>query len=182
MVTILVAVFEVFLCILTTAAVLVFLWYRYSSETKWRAPSTTCALFERRSRKGKEPAVFSGKPLEFTEWCFFIEEALAIVPPSEEVRFVVSYLAGDALRWFITKYPGDERPKGWSALKSDLKAAFSPEFEKAWYRTQLLKIRQTGTLDAYIAEFRSLCMLAPEVDELTKVLFCRFVCSLCSPA
>ena len=93
-----------------------------------------------------------------------------MVPPSEEVRFVVSYLAGDALRWFITKYPGDERPKGWSALKSDLKAAFSPEFEKAWYRTQLLKIRQTGTLDAYIAEFRSLCMLAPEVDELTKAI------------
>ena len=52
----------------------------------------------------------------------------------------------------------------------DLKAAFSPEFEKAWYRTQLLKIRQTGTLDAYIAEFRSLCMLAPEVDELTKAI------------
>ena len=50
-----------------------------------------------------------------------------MVPPSEEVRFVVSYLAGDALRWFITKYPGDERSKGWSALKSDLKAAFRSE-------------------------------------------------------
>ena len=51
---------------------------------------------EGRAWKGKDPPVFFGRPLEFSEWQFAIEEALAVVPPADQVRFAVSYLCGDA--------------------------------------------------------------------------------------
>ena len=38
---------------------------------------------EGRAWKGKDPPVFSGRPLEFSEWQFAIEEALAVVRPSK---------------------------------------------------------------------------------------------------
>ena len=46
--------------------------------------------------KGKEPPVFSGKPADFSGWCFAMEEVLVVVPQNDQVRFVVSYLAADA--------------------------------------------------------------------------------------
>ena len=66
--------------------------------------------------KGKDPQVFSGRPLEFSEWQFTIEEALAVVPPADQVRFALSYLGGDARRWFMTTYPDGERPNDWTSL------------------------------------------------------------------
>ena len=57
-----------------------------------------------RAWKGKDPPVFSGRSLEFSEWQFAIEKALAVVPPAEQVRFAVSNLGRDARTWFITAY------------------------------------------------------------------------------
>ena len=37
--------------------------------------------------KGKEPSVFSGKAADFSEWGFAMEEALAVVPQIDQVRF-----------------------------------------------------------------------------------------------
>ena len=123
---------------------------------------------EGQSWKGKDPPVFSGRPLEFSEWQFAIEEAFAVVPPADQVRFAVSYLGGDARRWFMTAYPDGERPNDWTSLRNGLRAAFSPDGERIFHRTRLLRIRQVGPLENYIAEFRSLCISSSEVDELTK--------------
>ena len=54
-------------------------------------------LLESKPWKGKEPTVFSGKPSDFSEWCFSMEEVLVLVPQNGQVRFVVSYLAADAI-------------------------------------------------------------------------------------
>ena len=126
-------------------------------------------LFESKPWKGKEPPVFSGKPADFSEWCFAMEEVLVVVPQNDQVRFVVSYLAADARRWFMTTYSacGRPRPNDWSSLRKELQAAFSPEFEKASHRSRLLKIRQVGALEDYITEFRRLCISSPGVDDLT---------------
>ena len=125
---------------------------------------------EGRAWKGKDPPVFSGRPLEFSEWQFAIEEALAVVRPADQVRFAVSYLSGDARRWFMTAYPDGERPKDWTSLRNGLRAAFSPDGERAFHRTRLFRIRQVGHLENYIAEFRSLCISSSGVDELTKAI------------
>ena len=86
--------------------------------------------------------MFSGKPADFSECCFAMEEVVVVVPLNDQVRFVVSYLAADA-RIFMTTYSacGHPRPNDWSSLRKELQAAFSPEFEKASHRCRLQKIR-----------------------------------------
>ena len=120
--------------------------------------------------KGKEPIVFSGRPADFAEWRFSMDEALAVarVPPSEEVSYAVSFLSGDARRWFMTQCSGENCPKDWPILRDRLKEAFSPDLERALNRSNLLKIRQTGSLEDYIEDLRRLSILTPEVDELTR--------------
>ena len=139
------------------------LWLRSRSEGEF---------FKSKPWKGKEPPVFSGKPADFSEWCFAMEEVLVVVPQNDQVRFVVSYLAADARRWFMTTYSacGRPRPNDWSSLRKELQAAFSPEFEKASHRSRLLKIRQVGALEDNITEFRSLCISSPGVADLTQVI------------
>ena len=83
--------------------------------------------------KGKEPIVFSGRPADFAELRFSMDEALAVarVPPTEEVSYAVSFLSGHARRWFMTQCSGENRPKDWPILRDRLKEAFSPDRERA---------------------------------------------------
>ena len=88
-----------------------------------------------------------------------MDEALAVarVPPTKEVSYAVSFLSGDARRWFMTQCSGENRPKDWPILRDRLKEAFSPDLEKTDQISNLLKIRQTGSLDEdYIEDFRRL--------------------------
>ena len=85
---------------------------------------------EGRAWQGKDPPVFSGRPVEFSEWQFSIEEALAVVRSADQVRFAVSYLSGEARRWSMTAYPDGERPNDWTSLRNGLRAAFSPDGER----------------------------------------------------
>ena len=128
---------------------------------------------EGRPWKGKDPPVFSGRPLEFSEWQFAIEEAHAVVRPADQVRFAVSYLSGDARRWFMTAYPDGERPKDWTSLRNGVRAAFSPDGERAFHRTRLFRIRQVGPPENYIAEFRSLCISSSGVDDKSNPVYGR---------
>ena len=132
----------------------------------------TCLALTHSRRKYPRPPVFSGRPVEFLEWQFTIEEALAVVSPADEVRFAMSYLGGDAHRWFMTAYPDGDCRNDWTSLRNGLRAAFSPDGERAlaFHPTRLLWIRQVGPVENYIAEFRSLCISSSEVDELTKAI------------
>lgn len=165
--------FPFVVALILVAALLFLCWRKLRQATKRRGADDVLVPPRGTERgywpwKGREPPVFSGRPLEFEEWAFSIEEALSRVPQKEEVSFAVSYLSGDARRWFMTYCTTESRPDDWLTLKGKLREAFSPEFEKALYRSKLLKIRQDGKLDDYIEEFRSLCILSPELDELTK--------------
>lgn len=118
----------------------------------------------------REPPAFSGTPADLAEWVFTLEEALASQPQENEVRYAVSYLTGDARRWFMTLCNNGMRPTTWTALKAQLVSAFAPDHEKERNRGRLLKARQRGPLEDYVSEFRRLCLLSPDVDELTRTL------------
>ena len=135
------------------------------------ARSGSCQPFMERRCSGKEPPVFSGKPLELAEWIFSMEEVLATIPSNEHVAFAVSYFTGDARRWFMSFTAESERARSWLALKEALELAFSPRAEKRHYLGQLLKARQNGTLEEYIESFRRLCLHAgAEASEVTRTL------------
>ena len=103
------------------------------------------------------------------------EEAFAVVRRADQVRFAVSYLSGDARRWqwFMTAYPDGERPKDWTSLRNGLRAAFSPDGERAFHRSRLFRIRQVGPLENYIAEFRSLSISSSGVDAKSNPVYGR---------
>ena len=69
--------------------------------------------------EGKRTACVFWEACGFSEWCFAMEEALVVVLQNDPVRFVVSYLAADARRWFMTTYSvrGRPRPNDWSSLR-----------------------------------------------------------------
>ena len=54
------------------------------------------------SMERKGPSGILRETIGVLEWQFAIEEALALVPPADQVRFAVPYLSGDARRWFMT--------------------------------------------------------------------------------
>ena len=168
MVTILI-VFLIGITVPVLAAAVAWYVHRRSHEEGTRF-FNVCANTQGGRWKGKEPIVFSGRPADFAEWRFSMDEALAVarVPPTEEVSYAVSFLSGDARRWFMTQCSGENRPKDWPILRDRLKEAFSPDLERALNRSNLLKIRQTGSLEDYIEDFRRLSILTPEVDELTR--------------
>ena len=66
----------------------------------WRSPEEGKRLFNVGANtqggrwKGEEPIVFSGRPADFAQWRFSMDEALAAarVPPTEEVSYAVSFL------------------------------------------------------------------------------------------
>ena len=45
---------------------------------------------------GNDPPLFSGRPLECSEWHLATEKAFAVVPPRDQVRFDVSNPQGDS--------------------------------------------------------------------------------------
>ena len=98
-----------------------------------------------------------------------MEEALTVAKPRDEVRYVVSYLSGDALRWFMALCTDGKRPASWASLRSQLEATYAPANEDARYRRALLKARQDGGIEDYniIAKFRRLCLDCRQVDDLT---------------
>ena len=120
--------------------------------------------------KCRDPPVFTGKPSSLYEWAFAMQEALHSARPADEVRYAVSFLEGDARRWFISLCEDGCRPSSWPELKKKLSECFSPEHEDAMKRLSLLRTRQTGSLEDYITEFGRQSLLSRSMDELTKTI------------
>ena len=121
----------------------------------------------------KNRLCFLGSLADFSGWCFAMEEVLVVVPQNDQVRFVVSYLAADARRWFMTTYSACGRPRPNDCMVFFAKRAASGFFSRvreSLSSFQILKIRQGGALEDYITEFRSLCILSPGVDDLTQAI------------
>lgn len=117
---------------------------------------------------GKDPPLFAGAPLDFKEWLFSVEEALRSRQPHDPVAYAASFMEGNARRWFMGLAERGERPKDWSRLKDLLTRAFAAPHEAERNRRLLVQCRQSADLESYITTFSGLCLLAAEVDELTK--------------
>ena len=115
----------------------------------------------------REPAPFSGKLVDFAEWLFTMDEAIRVLRPTDPVGYAAS-LEGRARHWLVGQWEG-ERPSSWSEFRNQLVSAFSMKHDEERNRLLLVRARQKGTLEEYSSQFSSLCLLARDVDELTKV-------------
>lgn len=119
-------------------------------------------------RFGREPRDFDGCQAEFHEWLFTADEAVRTRKPEDPVAYVSSFLQGNALRWFMNVTEGGERPATWEQFKDQLRRAFANPHDRERNRIRLVQARQSGDLESYITQFTGLCLVAKEVDELTK--------------
>eukprot|EP00117_Sycon_ciliatum_P006062 scpid82077/ scgid9756/ len=113
---------------------------------------------------------YTGKPAEFKERLFAVEEALRSQQPADPMGCVASFLDGSARRWLMTLWEEDGRSTTWKQLKLRLKGAFEEKHEEERRRLLVVRARQTGSLEDYIAEYTSLCLSTSGLDELTKAL------------
>ena len=122
-------------------------------------------------KRCKEPTGFGGRSEEFSQWLFSVQEALRTLQPDDPVGYAASFLEGNARRWLISSWgpDGSLRPSSWPEFKTQLSNAFAERDAEEWYRMRLVRTRQSGNLEDYIARFTGSCLLVPTLDELTKV-------------
>ena len=122
-------------------------------------------------KRCKEPTGFGGRSEDFSEWLYSVQEALRTLQPDDPVGYAASFLEGNARRWLISSWgpDGSLRPSSWPEFKTQLSNAFAERDAEEWYRMRLIRTRQSGNLEDYIARFTGSCLLVPTLDELTKV-------------
>ena len=123
---------------------------------------------QKRKVRCKEPPSFSGEQDMFSEWLFSMEESIKALKPDDAVAFVGSYLEGNAKKWFMNLCTDGKRPASWNLFKEQLISAFKSEHDDERNRLLLVQLRQSGDLETYIINFLKRCLLAKDVDELTK--------------
>lgn len=134
-----------------------------------RLPTAASHPPERRFRH-RDPPPFAGKPADFKEWLFAVEEAVRISRPTDTVGYVASYLEGSARRWLINLWEQEGRAVDWAQFRRSLRGAFELKHEEERNRLQVVRAKQTGGLEEYISEYTALCLSARHMDELTKAL------------
>ena len=97
-----------------------------------------------------------------------MEESIKALKPDDVVAFVGSYLDGNAKKWFMNLCTDGKRPAKWNLFKEQLISAFKSEHDDERNRLLLVQLRQSGDLETYITDFLTRCLLAKDVDELTK--------------
>jgi Retrotransposon gag protein/Chromo (CHRromatin Organisation MOdifier) domain len=94
--------------------------------------------------------------------------ALYTLNDQETLQFACSRLTGAALQWWNVLPAGDRAAvKDRASLASALRGRFQPITTERVARDQLHSLRQTGDVNAYIAEHQRLSALIPKMDDAT---------------
>ena len=94
--------------------------------------------------------------------------ALYSLNDQETLQFACSRLTGAALQWWNVLLPGDRSAiVDRASLASALRKRFQPITTERMARDQLHNLRQTGDVNAYIAEHQRLSALIPKMDDAT---------------
>ena len=120
----------------------------------------------------KEPVSFDGSPSEFREWIFGIEQALSLCSLKDPVAFYLPRPTwwGSAKRWYMNLDEQGKKPQSWIEFRQLLESAFLPAHEREQSRIAMFRLKQTGSLQQYIAQFTATSLAVTDCDELTKTL------------
>jgi hypothetical protein len=108
--------------------------------------------------------------IKLDEWLEKLGRACALysLNDQESLQFACSRLTSAALQWWNVLPPGDRAAiKDRAALASAMRRRFQPITTERMARDQLHSLRQTGDVNAYIAEHQRLSALIPKMDDAT---------------
>jgi hypothetical protein len=97
-------------------------------------------------------------------WLYSVDtyySAVNLTNDAAKISFADALLRGDALTWRRTI----DMPSDWDSWKTLLISAFQPVNPSETARDRLARLRQTTSVRAYVAIFRTVCLLIPMITE-----------------
>jgi len=119
---------------------------RNGERPRCQEPSS-CANWEKdgsEKARCREPGTFAGRPDDFAEWLFTVEEAVRTLRPRDPVGYASSFLEGSARRWLMAAWglDGEHRAENWPAFRESLKETFAERHDRELNRLRLIRTHQ----------------------------------------
>lgn len=135
------------------------------------APSATASRFAKAQPRAQELDEYHGTVgAKLDEWLEKLGRICALysLNDQETLQFACSRLTGAALQWWNVLPPGDRSGiVDRASFAAALRKRFQPITTERMARDQLHCLRQTGDVNAYIAEHQRLSALIPKMDDAT---------------
>lgn len=121
------------------------------------------------------PSTFSGlgKARKVKEFLLEMDNYYDVQKPDEEdkVSIAVTFLKDHALQWWTSKK--EQEPElvanlTWVGFKDMLSERFTPEYQELREGMNLVQMRHTGSLKAYVRDFNAQMNATPKMDEFSK--------------
>jgi hypothetical protein len=121
------------------------------------------------------PSTFSGlgKAKKVKEFLLEMDNYYDVQKPDEEdkVSIAVTFFKDHALQWWTSKK--EQEPElvanlTWVGFKDMLSERFTPEYQELREGMNLVQMRHTGSLKAYVRDFNAQMNATPKMDEFSK--------------
>ena len=121
------------------------------------------------------PSTFSGlgKARKVKEFLLEMDNYYDVQKPDEDdkVPIAVTFLKDHALQWWTSKKEQDAElvtSLTWNGFKELLSERFTPEYQELREGMNLVQMRHTGSLKAYVRDFNAQMNATPKMDEFSK--------------
>ncbi|MGH3053573.1 MAG: hypothetical protein ACRDL7_01175, partial [Gaiellaceae bacterium] len=138
---------------------------------QWSRPSS----LTKKLAKVNMPSTFSGlgKARKVKEFLLEMDNYYDVQKPEEEdkVSIAVTFLKEHALQWWTSKK--EQEPElvanlTWDGFKDMLSERFTPEYQELREGMNLVQMRHTGSLKAYVRDFNAQMNATSKMDEFSK--------------
>lgn len=104
----------------------------------------------------------------------YLDNAGAHLPETQKIVYAASLLRGHAQKWWQYRKIGakdnsEVMPSTWQQLREELESTYKPINDARLARDKLATLRQTGSVQALIYAFRTLCLRIPDMNEGEKM-------------
>jgi hypothetical protein len=122
--------------------------------------------------KAPKPEYYTGTKGDVTRWLFQVEQYLdlsGVQDDEQRVLHATLFLRGPALDWWRYCETSGRHIRIWAEFCRELTAQFQPINSVKRARDQLAALKQIGSVQDYIARFRSITLKIPDLSEGDKI-------------
>lgn len=130
--------------------------------------------------KPNKPDTYDGKRdfLTVNAWLYQVEQYLsliqlgspdALISDHNQISFASSYLKGNAAVWWFNLINSNSSPTTWALFRESIVNEFVPADHARRARDKLRKIKQTGSVEKYLAEYRNIVLTINDMNDGEKM-------------
>jgi len=130
--------------------------------------------------KPNKPGCYEGKRnlLAVNSWLYQVKQYLdlvqvgssgTILDDGTRISFASTFFTGTAASWWYTVVQSQKIPTTWPEFENALRTEFVPQDSLRRSRDKIRKLTQRNSVSAYLAEFRNVSLMIPNMTEDEKV-------------